>query len=204
MSVLAAEQRPSPAYVVFDRRAVEDREKSQAEGHVVYKDVDYVTATALGGGTSIEKPVDKFLREKARDQFADYYREQYERWTKGQDEEVDGTPLKMWPPIGPAQLQRLISMNVRSVEDLASAPEDVLSRLGQGARSLQNQAITWLNSANDHGKVAAQVAELKRDNDDLREQLRQASKKISALNAKVGDDDEAKKRGRPRKTPAEE
>lgn len=212
MTVMAANAQQKPAFVQFERRAVEDREASSEAGHPVYRDVDYVIATAPGGGsTTVEKPAEKFLKEKegqaradgsgAMRQFYDHYKASYEAWKNDQELPVDGTPLKVWPPITPAQIKTCGAVHIRTVEDLATCGDEELSRIGPGARALQNKALAWLQSAQDHGKVSEQMASLKRDLAEKDETIERLNERIRTLEAQV-DGDAPKKRGpgRPRKT----
>lgn len=171
-----------PAYLQFETVSVEDRAASVEAGHPVYKDVHYVNVTAPGGSnTVVRKPARKFLEQKRNDTFYQHYKHVYEAWCEGQDEPVEGTPLKMWPPITPAQLSTCIAANIRTVEDLAAAPEQALSKMGMGARALQQKAAAWLSSASGDGKAAEEIAQLKRDNEEKDRTIERLEEKVNRL-----------------------
>ena len=55
-----------PPFVIFETRAVEDREQSIAEGHYVAKDVNYAIITPAGTKDRIEKVAEDFAAEVAK------------------------------------------------------------------------------------------------------------------------------------------
>ena len=181
-------------YIEFKLVAVEDREASIREGRFVAKDVEYCTIIPIGDGTngnlSVEKQVDDNIRMR--------FSSQYEAWKKGQEMPVEGSPLKLWPVISPAQLEMCLRSNVRTVEDLASLPDQFLSKLGLGARALQNKAKDWINSGNSQGKVAEELSALKVALDELKRQNEEKDQTIQTLISELSSSREAKPRGRPR------
>jgi hypothetical protein len=96
--------------------------------------------------------------------FVDQYRKMYEFYKKGQDIPVEGTPIKMWPVATPAQVALLTSLNILTVEDLATLPDEGMRRIGMGAQDLKNKAMSWLMAANDKGKLTTDMAQLKQQN----------------------------------------
>lgn len=196
-------QESRPAYVQFETREEEDREASIEAGHYVPRDRHYAVVTPPGGNLTIEKPADKFLREKrkAGDPNVRHYEQAYEAWKEGQEEPLDGTPIKSWPAASPAQIKACLNANIKTVEDLATAPEEALKRIGMGARHLQQKAEAWLKSASEHGKVAEEIASLKRDLQDTQEQMKALRQENERLRAET-EERPAKKRGpgRPKKS----
>lgn len=193
-----------PAYVQFETREEEDRAASVAAGHYVPRDRHYAVVTPPGGNLTIEKPVDKFLKEKRKqnDPNIKHYEAAYEAWKEGQEEPLEGTPVKSWPAASPAQIKACLNANIKTVEDLATAPEEALKRIGMGARHLQQKAEAWLKSASEHGKVAEEIANLRRDLESTQESLKSVQQENERLKAQL-DDDPPRKRGRPKKTQQE-
>jgi hypothetical protein len=165
----------------FRTEPVEDRVKSQAEGRVVYRDRDVCTVFKVGGnGDSVEWIVEELPPEKM-----ERIASQYAAWKKGQDEPVNGTPLRMWPLVTPAQIRNFEHFHVRSVEDLAGLPDNLLPNLGMGAREMRDKARAWLTSATDNGKLAQENASLKLTVEQMQEMMKEQAEAIAALQALV-------------------
>lgn len=162
-------------YVEFEHRAMEDRKASTAAGHYVARDAEFVRITPPGGNLVVEREV----TDQDRARFA----RQYEAWRKGVDAPEDGTPIRGWPPVSPAQIDMCIRANLRTVEALAQASEQSLQRLGIGARALQTKARAWLESARDHGVVAEEVAALKTQMEAMAERNRELQEALDEMRA---------------------
>lgn len=194
-------QTARPPYVVFETRAVEDRTESIKAGYPVYRDVDYACVTQAGSKDTAEKLASEYLAQLQRRametngeegqwhrKLADYLRDQYDAWKKGQELPEMGVPIRTSLMFTPAQVKALLNANVRTVEDLAAANEQTLAMIGMGGRQLKDMATNSLNAAKDGGKVAYEMAALKAENADLRTRLEALEK--------------ARKPGRPRKEEA--
>lgn len=168
-----------PPYVVFEKRAVEDRAKELSAGVYGVKDVDFVKVTRPGQRDTVEKEAEAWVSElekKARDNlapqsWADHFRKQYEAWKLGQELPLNGTPIKGWQLLSPAQQQNLITFGIRTVEDLAGASDEAIQRLGMGAMSLKQKAANWLSEGKDKGASAARMTALEIENKELRDKL---------------------------------
>lgn len=160
-----------PPYVTFEIRTEEDREATIREGRYMAKDVDFAIIVPAGSKDCIERKATEWLSDiKRKSEYrppgfnplhADHFHKMYRAWKDKQEMPLSGTPINGWPAISPAQQDNLLSVNVRTVEDLAFLNESGLQRIGMGARALQDKAKAWIDSANDHGKVSSQVSALK-------------------------------------------
>ena len=170
-------------FVRFEARPIEDREATIKEGHYVAKDAHFVIVQPAGAKDTIEKRVDEWLAnfERTNPDLGRRYAELYDRWKRGEELPVDGTPLKNWPVASPAQIANLIAINIRTVEELANANDAALNRYGMGARALQQQAVSWLKSADDVGKVAQMNAHLKTRNEELEKQNKELMAEVEVL-----------------------
>jgi len=165
-----------PAYVRFERRAVTDSERTLSEGHHVAKDEDYALITPPYSKDVVVKKVaawfvsvEKNVRAgRIPQKHLDLWKESYSRWQNGQEPPVDGTPIKDWSSISPAQCKNLLNAGCRSVEDLAQANDEAMRRLGMGANELKNKAKAWLQAAKDHGPLTMQIASLEKQNEQLK------------------------------------
>lgn len=190
MSVIDLTSREErPAYVSFERVPVEDIEASRREGRYVAKDVDYVNVTPAYSKDIYRAKVDQWLTQVERDvaaertpaRWLELWREAYQRWREGQEIPLNGTPIKGWALISPAQQEMLIRMNCRTVEDLAGASGEGLQRIGIGALDLKNKAVAWLQAARDHGPLALKAADLERQNAGLQAQVSTLTEQVEAL-----------------------
>lgn len=155
-----------PPHVDFYEDQLEDREASLAAGHYVGKPVNMVRVRQAGSKDSIERVADDWVDSLPRNpsvlpQWVVHFNAMYDQFKRGLDPVADGTHIKMWPAVSPAESKTLLSAGVRTVEDLALANEPMLLRIGMGARALQQKAVAWLDSAKTTGKAAAELDELR-------------------------------------------
>ena len=190
-------------YVDFELRAEEDREQSMKQGMPAFKDVEFAVITMPGGGLVVDKPItDQLLyewkhgdnRRKPPSPFA--YRA-YEAWKDGREAPVEGTDLKNWPGVTPAQLKTCQAATIRTLEDLAAANADTIRKLGMGGVALVEKAKSYLSSAGSN-KASEEVAALRVQMESLKESIAKKDRQIEELMDQLTDD-EAPKRGRPKK-----
>jgi len=187
--VQIAEDRPP--YVQFELRAVEDRSALIETGHYGSKDVAFALITPAGSKDRVERNAEEWLEhirtqvEEERFPAAWYraYRDSFEDWKKGNEPVLEGTDVRNWPAASPAQVKAMLNWNIRTVEDMAKANEETLRRLGMGAMALKERAQEWLSVSSTKGKIAEQIAslraemaDLKNENASLREKLQKAVK----------------------------
>ena len=189
-------------YVEFELRPEEDREESIAQGMPVFKDVEFAMITMPGGGLVVDKPINEALlyewkngdnRRKPPSPFA--YRA-YEAWKEGREAPVNGTDLKNWPGVTPAQLKTCQNATVRTIEDLAEANADTIRKLGMGGVAMMEKAKAYLASANQN-KTSEEVSALMVKLEALSDTVKRKDEQISDLLERL--DESTKKRGRPRK-----
>lgn len=189
----ALDKEERPAYIQFETRAVENKKESLKQGHYVGTDVDFVMVTLPGGRDVYESKVDSWFENKERQtkngrvdpEHLKYYRRAYAAFKEGQSIPVDGTPIKGWGAVSPAQEKTVIMAGIRTIEDLAASNDEALRRLGMGGRDIVNKAKSWLKSAGDHGKVALENAELIKQNKILTTTVESLEEKVELLARKV-------------------
>lgn len=182
-----SEQRPS--YVVFERRAVEDRAASLREGHYVARDLDFAIITPIGSKDRIPRQVDdwfKALEQQVREEripksWVDQYHQAYHSWKRGEAIPLNGTPIKGWPVLSPAHQANVISANILTVEDLAQANDEALRRIGLGALELRDKSIAWLKSSKDSGVMTQENAGLKAKIRQLESQVKTLEEAVEGL-----------------------
>lgn len=180
-----------PPYVMFERRAVEDRTASLAAGHYVSKDVDFAIITRPGSRDTLDKEALVWLgeiREKGRSNaipstWFEALNASYKAWKDGEEVPPNGTPIKGWPVLSPAAQKDLIHAGIRTVEDLADIPDQELAVIGTGAMAFKQKAKSWLAAAQGTGKLAEQLAALSTQLEALTALTRNQAAEIDKLRA---------------------
>jgi hypothetical protein len=194
-----------PPIARFERQSQQDIEASKKAGRTIYKDVDvvhiaqppgrdWVTRGAVKWLAQIKQEMIEGRRTAFPEEWVNGFQRAYDNWLSGQKGEVaEGeTPLKMAPFVTPAEAENYANLYIYSVEAAAAMTEDTLKSAGMGSRSFRDKCRAYLEAANEGGKVAEEVAELKR-------QLDIRDNTIAALEARLTALEAAPKRGRPAK-----
>ena len=156
---------PQPPYVIFEVRPVEDRAASIEAGHFVAKDVHYAIITPAGTRDRIEKEAKLWLadleigvqQERMPREWLHAFQRAYRDWCENRETPEFGIPVTDWPAIGPSQVRMLQDIGLRTVEQVAEANEEAVSRIGMGGRALKSKAQAYLDAAKDTGKIAAEL-----------------------------------------------
>lgn len=182
-------------WIMFERRAVEDRNESIAQGHFVAKDVDFVLVTPHGSKDQIEREVQDWftnMEQQVREQRLDpswlsAYKQAYKNWLEGKETPVEGTSILNWPLISPAQVKLLQDLHILTVESLAEANEEAIRRMGMGSRVLVQKAQEYLKQAKDHGKSVEEVVDLRGRVQSLEQTVKDQADLIRMLRAQLPD-----------------
>lgn len=188
-----ADRQERPAYVRFERVAVEDKVASVREGHYVAHDVDMALITPPYSKDVFKTKVTQWFENMKQDvqngrmpqKWADDYIESYNHWKKGEELPLSGTPIKGWGVISPAQQETLIRMNVLTVEDLGGINDEGIKRIGMGGMDLKNKANAWLAQLQDKGPLTQEVSAMKAENSLLRANVDTLTQQVQALMAQV-------------------
>lgn len=187
------EKEDIPPFIRFERVAEEDKKKTLEAGMVQYKNVDYALITPPYSKDLIRKRVDRWFDHEehnvrngriSRERF-ELYKKMYESFKKGEEIPIEGTPIKGWQALNPAQQKTVIGARIRTVEELAGCNDEGLRRLGMGGRDLVNKAKSWLNAASSNGKVAMQNAQLIKENEQLKTTVDSLTEKVDYLIAQM-------------------
>lgn len=184
-------QEERPAYVTFELRAVEDRAATIKNGHYTTKDVEMAMVTPPYSKDCIEMECSAWLKKNDDDerngriktQWRDSWKRAYDAWKSGQELPLDGHPIKGWGVISPAQQANLLTIGIKTVQDLAKANDEGVRRIGMGAVDLKNRAQAWLKAEAGPGKAAQEIASLKADNERQQEQIKQLAATVDELKA---------------------
>lgn len=193
-------QEARPAYVRFEKRPVEDRTATIANGHYTTRDVEMALITPPYSRDCVEKEVKDWfadLDQQVQNQripprWRDGYRAQYEAWKKGEEIPVDGVPIKGWAMLSPSQQANLLIIGVRTVEDLAQMNDEGMKRYGMGALDLKTKAAAWLKTAKSGvAKVTQENAALKTKVAGLEETVQAQADAIKELTRRLDARDKA-------------
>jgi len=180
-----------PAMVRFERVAMEDKAGSLAAGRYISKDVDISMTTPPYSRDVIRQKATQWLVNLEQDvrnnripeSWAEQYRDAYRRFQNGQEQPLNGTAIRGWGVISPAQQENLISINVLTVEDLAGINDEGLRRVGMGAMDLKNKAVAWIKQLNDRGPLVQENSALKAQVDLLTANLATVTRQVNELKA---------------------
>lgn len=158
------------AFPRFYRSKEENGFKSSQAGHPVFDDVEMVEIIIPGQTQSISHVR---VKQAQRDRWP----QQYAAFKAGLEPALEGSPLEEWPPLSPAQVANLKALQIHTVEQLATASDTVLEKIGMGSRALRDKAAAWLDNANGgealskalahNERLTAELADMQRKHNDL-------------------------------------
>jgi hypothetical protein len=118
----------------------------------------------------------------------DQWEEMYTAWKNGQEMPLDGTAIKTWSAISPAQIKNLLAIGIYTVEDLAQANDQGMRRIGMGANELKRKAKNWLDSVKDNGKITLRITQLETEKErdtltieSLTEKVKELSNRLESV-----------------------
>lgn len=195
MSFDIAVQKGSRPHIRFETRSQEDRAASVEAGHKVYRDVVWVIITPPGGKDVVENHAEQWIKNiRDRAEVGQYDPEWVEAFSKmlamykaGQEMPEDGTPLRMCTTLfTPAEIQNCLGANISSLEQLASANEEALGRIGMGARALKLRAEEAIRIGEGKG-ASLRVEALEIENAELKKTVKAQTQKIDDLSSIVNE-----------------
>jgi len=151
-----------------------DNAKSKEQGRAVYKDVEHISILVPGNRDPIIRKAHP--RDIAR------FPEHYRRFKARIDQEVplEGTPLSEWPLVTRSLAEEFAFMNIKTVEQLADAPDSAMAKFMGGA-TFKQDAKDWLARA----KGDVDSAKLQRELRARDRKIEQLEKKMEQLLAKT-------------------
>jgi hypothetical protein len=194
------ERNKSHVHVQFYLEAIPDGVESAKQERQVFKEVEMVKVVTLGDKDNnfIGQAHHTFGRNPngpGRITPAQRYPEQYAAFKAGMAEAISGTPLKLLPFLGAAQIADLTYNGIKTAEQLADLPEAAAAK-GFGWRELRSKAALWLEETDKFAVASKARAEADAANaraDDMAKRLADMEAKLAAL------DEPKRGPGRPRK-----
>jgi hypothetical protein len=163
-----------PPVISFKLVAVEDRDRTIADGMLRYKDTPFVNVRAPGSKDSMDYGAEDYIRNKREAvlrnapgawpmEWLVRLEEQYKAWLSDATSDVvlSGTHIKNWPNLTPSEVQNLLGLGLKTIEDVANMNSQSQANYGLGAVLLKQKAETYLRNAEDSGKMVEEVAALR-------------------------------------------
>lgn len=170
--------------VKFYQREVRNDFQSEKEGRPIYDMRDYIRIEVPGDrNTIIDSPVNKGHQDRFPMQWARYQNDKRDIGAA----EVQGTMLRDWSLLTAAQAAELKHFQYYTVEQVASASDEQIGRIGMsagmGAFALRDKAKAYLAHAKDSSFVQAQAEELRKRDEELaalRRQVEELARQVEA------------------------
>lgn len=203
---------------LFDKRPpfcrFEEREHgldpvaTEKAGRPIPRTVVMALITPHGSKDCVEKIAEEWitgLKQKALQgayplEWANFFRESFEEWKKGNELPREGTPVKTWAMCTREAATRLVAIGISTVEDLAEFPDSNLSVIGMDGRYLRDMARGWITEAKDKGANAKALADANVTIENMKAKIDAQAERIERLERRLESSDEPKRSpGRPRK-----
>lgn len=159
-------------YPRFYKRPKLDAAASAREGRQVYKEVDYIEIVAAGNQNNV---VDRPVTDLDKRRFS----RQWEQYSAGDTEQLNGTPLTEVTWIARSQVEELLYRKVRTLEQLSELPDNVCGSM-PGMFELKRKATTWLanaEKAKPFTEMESKMAEMAKTIELLQSQIASGAKK---------------------------
>lgn len=142
-----------PPMTNFVTEVMEDRDATIEKKEFVGKEVDFIHVFPAGCKDRFEFEWESWKRQTQRDvQEGRFPREwmqmitaKYNAFKAGTPMPSFGTPIQGWKHASPNDVAACKSQRITTIEELASANEDTLRRLGMNARILQRKAQMFVD-----------------------------------------------------------
>lgn len=179
-------------HVTFFYDEIEDQKLTEQHGRPMFKSVEMCSIRIPGDkDNQVVGRVEKMTPDPRR-----RFPEQYARFKAGEKVQVEGTLLRAWGLITPAEAKSYEAIDVLTVEQLAGM-SDQLCQQYRGAVADRQKARDFL----DQAKGLAPASQARAENERLRAEIEALKESVAALGGKVPDApaQAPKRRGRPPK-----
>ena len=146
--------------------------KSEAAGHPVYEDVDFVEITIPGDMNNV---IQRPATDRDKQQFAALFA----RYKDGLEPSIDGIPLEAWARLTPASVANYKAMGVKTVEHLSGMSDQTCNKVSMGAMADRTAAKAYLLNAKDNALAQKQALEIERQNMTIADLQRQITELAS-------------------------
>ena len=179
-----ADRKVIAPFISFERKAIEDKEKSLKFGRYIAKDVDFVTIHSPYSRDTVIYPItewlenseQKVIRGSLSPEWFEDWKRKHGIWLSRQAVPADGTPVRGWGIISPAKQETVINMDILTVEGIIKSDK---IQLIDGGREIKQKAVTWLQALNDRGPLVQKLAELTAENERLAATVKSLEDKLN-------------------------
>jgi hypothetical protein len=156
---------------VFFKEAVQNKSASEAEGRPVFYDREMVRILVPGDRLTESVQI-------VRDEHRQRWPREYAAFKANEEAPLNGTPISQLPGMTASQVEELKFMKVHTIEDLASLPDELLSKVApMNGKPLREKAQRWIEAANG----AAPMEKLAAENDQLRTMMSEMQARMEAM-----------------------
>lgn len=138
-------------YVKFYRQWVRNNFKSEAEGKEVGDHQDFILIVSPGQSKTE-------VRRKANEADKHLYAQEFSAYEQGKEMQMSGTPIELLPGLAAGMADALKAQYVYTIEQMASASDMALQKIGMGGADIRKRAKDYL--AGGSAELAALRAEL--------------------------------------------
>lgn len=173
--------------VKFFNKPKENKAKSAEAGRPIFEDTCYVDIRVAGSRNGhVCRPAT--MRDKQR------FPRHYSAFENRHEMPTEGTPLAEWPLMSRSQAEEFAFINVKTVEQLATMPDNNVQKF-MGGFALKQKAVEWLEKAKEDATDAkfkeiaeqaqAENAELKGKLDEQASTLAEQNELIANLSKRL-------------------
>jgi hypothetical protein len=194
-------------YVSFERgEPREDKAASRKEGRPVYVDTYYACITSPGSKDRLKEEIPDWWEKldtqaktgRVDPDWVERWKKAFARFREGLEIPEDGTPILGWNLLPPSMQKVCLDCNIRTVEALANMTDEARQRIGMGAREMERRAQAWLAQNQDKGPLTIKMADIERENAELKGIVASLEQKVKALSEQLGGDTAKPALARPR------
>jgi len=163
--------------VKFYHKSVLDKAQTKEKGHPVHVDKEYIEIRVPGKrDPQTARPATH--ADKMR--FPDHY----DRFKNRVSEPETGWPLSEWAAVPRSFVETLAFHNIKTVAQLAGAPDSALAGI-MGGMSYKQKAMDALESAGNSAEIAAKQQEMEAENKQLKAKNQELEAKVDKLTERM-------------------
>jgi hypothetical protein len=161
----------------FFLEPIQNPKKTAEEGRPIFEDMERVRIFVAGDlGTQVVHPVDQGIRER--------FPEAYRAFKEKKEMHIEGTPIRQWALLAPANIAEFEALKIFTVEALAQVADSSLQKV-MGLREWREKARAYLAVNKDSAAAVKYAEENVRLNDEIGELKRQMAElgaQVTAMN----------------------
>jgi hypothetical protein len=149
----------------------ENHRKSKEAGRPIFDEIEMVSIASPGNTkTEFTARADRMHYDSNTEQqwaYKDRFADAYAAFKRGVEEHMNGTPISAAPFLPIGIKSELAAKKVRTVEQLAGMADRDIRKMGMGFRQHVDAAKAYIDTASGTASLAKEMAELRRQNEEL-------------------------------------